>query len=97
MKVVNNILELIGETPVIKLSSAHDTGGAQVYVKLEGFNPGGSIKDRPGLYMIEQAEQKGKLKPDSILLEATSGNTGIGLAMAASVKSYPLVDHGLRQ
>jgi cysteine synthase A len=91
MKVVNNILELIGETPVIKLSSAHDTGGAQVYVKLEGFNPGGSIKDRPGLYMIEQAEQKGKLKPDSILLEATSGNTGIGLAMAASVKSYPLV------
>jgi hypothetical protein len=63
MKVVNNILELIGETPVIKLSSAHDTGGAQVYVKLEGFNPGGSIKDRPGLYMIEQAEQKGKLKP----------------------------------
>ena len=47
MKVVNNILELIGETPVIKLSSAHDTGGAQVYVKLEGFNPGGSIKDRP--------------------------------------------------
>lgn len=91
MKVVNNILELIGETPVIKLSSAHDTGGAQVYVKLEGFNPGGSIKDRPGLYMIEQAEQKGKLKPGSILLEATSGNTGIGLAMAASVKSYPLV------
>jgi cysteine synthase A len=91
MKVVNNILELIGETPVIKLSSAHDTGGAQVYVKMEGFNPGGSIKDRPGLYMIEQAEQKGKLKPDSILLEATSGNTGIGLAMAASVKSYPLV------
>ncbi len=91
MKVVNNVLELIGETPVIKLNPAHDMGGAQVYVKLEGFNPGGSIKDRPGLYMIEKAEQEGLLKKDSIILEATSGNTGIGLAMAASVKSYPLV------
>ncbi|NLO21181.1 MAG: cysteine synthase A [Syntrophomonadaceae bacterium] len=91
MKVVNSILELIGETPVIRLSSAHNTGAAQVYLKLEGFNPGGSIKDRPGLYMIEKAEEEGKLKPDSIILEATSGNTGIGLAMAASIKSYPLV------
>ncbi len=91
MKVVNNILELIGETPVIKLNPAHNTGGADVYLKLEGFNPGGSIKDRPGLYMIEQAEQEGKLKPDSIILEATSGNTGIGLAMAAAIKSYPLL------
>lgn len=91
MKVVNNILELIGETPVLRLSPAHNTGEAQVYLKLEGFNPGGSIKDRPGLYMIEKAEEEGKLKPGSIVLEATSGNTGIGLAMAASVKSYPLV------
>ncbi len=91
MKVVNNILELIGETPVIKLSPEHDTGGADVYVKLEGFNPGGSIKDRPGLYMIEKAEQDGLLHRDSIVLEATSGNTGIGLAIAAAIKSYPLV------
>ncbi len=91
VKVVDNILELIGETPVIKLSSDHKSGGADVYVKLEGFNPGGSIKDRPGLYMIEKAEQDGFLKQDSIIIEATSGNTGIGLAMAAAIKSYPLV------
>jgi len=91
VKVVDNILELIGETPVIKLSSEHDAGGAEVYVKMEGFNPGGSIKDRPGLYMIEKAEQDGLLHQDSIILEATSGNTGIGLAMAAAIKSYPLL------
>lgn len=91
MKVVDNILELIGETPVIKLSPEHDAGGADVYVKLEGFNPGGSIKDRPGLYMIEKAEQDGLLNRESIIIEATSGNTGIGLAMAAAIKSYPLV------
>lgn len=91
MKVVNNVLELIGETPVIRLNDRHDTGGAEVYVKLEGFNPGGSIKDRPGLYMIEEAESDGRLRSDSIILEATSGNTGIGLAMAASVKGYRLV------
>jgi len=91
MRVVNNVLELIGETPVIKLSKDHQTGGAQVYVKLEGFNPGGSIKDRPGLYMIEAAEKKGLLNKDSIIIEATSGNTGIGLAMAASVKGYRLL------
>lgn len=91
MRVVNNVLELIGETPVIRLNDRHDTGGAEVYVKLEGFNPGGSIKDRPGLYMIEEAESDGRLRSDSIILEATSGNTGIGLAMAASVKGYRLV------
>ncbi len=77
MKVVDNILELIGETPVIKLSPEHDAGGADVYVKLEGFNPGGSIKDRPGLYMIEKAEQDGLLNRESIIIEATSGNTGL--------------------
>ena len=91
MKVVKSVLELIGETPVIQLNAGHDTGGAEVYVKLEGFNPGGSIKDRPGLYMIEEAEKNGQLHSDSIILEATSGNTGIGLAMAASVKGYRLV------
>ncbi len=91
MKVVDSILDLIGETPVIKLSTKHKTEGAEVYVKLEGFNPGGSIKDRPGLYMIEKAEQDGMLHRDSIILEATSGNTGIGLALAAAIKSYPLV------
>ncbi|HHV17117.1 MAG TPA: cysteine synthase A [Gelria sp.] len=64
---------------------------AEIYVKLEGFNPAGSIKDRPGLYMIEKAEEMGLLQPGSIILEATSGNTGIGLAMAASLKGYPIV------
>jgi len=91
MKVVNNVLELIGETPVIKLNRMLGADQAEVYVKLEGFNPGGSIKDRPGLYMIEKAEARGLLKKDSIILEATSGNTGIGLAMAASIKGYPIL------
>lgn len=91
MKVANNVLELIGETPIIKLNHINDAGQADIYVKLEGFNPGGSIKDRPGLYMIEKAEQQGILKPDSVILEATSGNTGIGLAMAASIKGYRIV------
>lgn len=91
MKVVNNVLELIGETPIVKLNYMNEPGQAEVYIKLEGFNPGGSIKDRPGLYMIETAEQQGLLHPDSIILEATSGNTGIGLAMAACIKGYRIV------
>jgi len=91
MRVAKNILELIGQTPIVSLSNmgSHDRG--EVYVKLEGFNPAGSIKDRPGLYMIEKAEEMGLLQPGSIILEATSGNTGIGLAMAASIKGYPIV------
>lgn len=91
MKVVNNILELIGETPVIRLNRMLEPDKAAVYVKLEGFNPGGSIKDRPGLYMIEMAEARGHIKKDSIILEATSGNTGIGLALAASIKGYQIM------
>ncbi|MDD2586953.1 MAG: cysteine synthase A [Syntrophomonadaceae bacterium] len=91
MKVVNSVLELIGQTPVLKLQKMTAENDAEVYVKLEGFNPGGSIKDRPGLYLIEKAEKEGKLKPGSIILEATSGNMGIGLAIAASLKGYPLI------
>jgi cysteine synthase A len=91
MRVAENVLELIGQTPVVKLNNMGLTNGAKVYVKLEGFNPAGSIKDRPGLYMIEKAEATGELNKNSIILEATSGNTGIGLAMAASLKGYPLV------
>lgn len=91
MRVANSILELIGETPVLKLNRIIGEDKAQVYVKLESFNPGGSIKDRPGLYMIEQAEKAGKMGAGSIILEATSGNTGIGLAMAAAVKGYPII------
>jgi cysteine synthase A len=90
MKTANSILELIGDTPILKLNRITPEENANVYVKLESFNPGGSIKDRPGLYMIEKAEQTGKIGPGSIILESTSGNTGIGLAMAAAVKGYPI-------
>lgn len=91
MKIAANILELIGRTPLVCLNKLSGPDGAKVYVKLEGFNPGGSIKDRPGLFMIEYAEKRGLIKADSIILEATSGNTGIGLAMAAALKGYPIV------
>lgn len=91
MKVVNSVLELIGNTPILKLNRMIGTEDAEVFVKLEGFNPGGSVKDRPGLFMLEKAEAMGQLKSDSIILEATSGNTGIGLAMAAAIKGYPIV------
>ncbi len=91
MRVAKNVLELIGQTPIVSLSNMGSQDKGEVYVKLEGFNPAGSIKDRPGLYMIEKAEEMGLLQPGSIILEATSGNTGIGLAMAASLKGYPIV------
>lgn len=91
MVFANSVLDLIGHTPVLRLNRITGPHDAEVYVKLEGFNPGGSIKDRPGLYMIESAEADGLLKPDSVILEATSGNTGIGLAMAALLKGYRIV------
>ncbi|MBC7074715.1 MAG: cysteine synthase A [Syntrophomonadaceae bacterium] len=91
MRVAENVLELIGGTPIVKLNNMTEKNDAAVYVKLEGLNPGGSIKDRPGLFMIEKAEERGALKKGSVILEATSGNTGIGLAMAAAVKGYPIV------
>jgi cysteine synthase A len=91
VRVAKNVLELIGQTPVVSLNNMGSQDSAEIYVKLEGFNPAGSIKDRPGLYMIEKAEEMGLLQPGSIILEATSGNTGIGLAMAASLKGYPIV------
>jgi cysteine synthase A len=91
MQVVNNVLKLIGQTPIIKMERfVNNSLGAELYVKLECFNPGGSIKDRPGLFVIEKAEAEGKLHKNSKLIEATSGNMGIGLAMAATIKGYPL-------
>ncbi|HZK43973.1 MAG TPA: cysteine synthase A [Syntrophomonadaceae bacterium] len=90
MKVAKDVLELIGQTPVVKLNIVVSASSADVFVKLENYNPAGSVKDRAGLYMIEKAEQEGKLNQDSIILEATSGNTGIGLAMAACIKKYPI-------
>lgn len=87
----NNILEAIGNTPLVKLNSLCPNPNVIIAAKLEGTNPGGSIKDRPALYMIEMAERSGQLTRDKIIIEPTSGNTGIGLAMVAAVKGYRLV------
>ena len=89
MKLHNSILELVGDTPIVKLNKLPAKDGAQVFMKLESFNPGGSVKDRAALNMIEQAEKEGKLIPGvSTVIEPTSGNTGIGLAMVCAVKGY---------
>ncbi|MBN1396678.1 MAG: cysteine synthase A [Bacteroidetes bacterium] len=85
----NSILETIGNTPHVRINRLF--GDNEVWVKLERANPGGSIKDRIGLAMIEDAERRGMLKPDSIIIEPTSGNTGIGLALVAAVKKYKLI------
>ena len=85
----NSILETIGNTPTVRLNRLFE--GKNVWMKLEKANPGGSIKDRIALAMIEDAEQKGILKPNSIIIEPTSGNTGIGLALVAAVKGYKVV------
>jgi cysteine synthase A len=86
----NNILETIGNTPHVRVNRLFDSQ-VEVWLKLERANPGGSIKDRIGLSMIEDAEAKGILKPGSVIIEPTSGNTGIGLAMVAAVKGYELI------
>jgi cysteine synthase B len=87
----SSILETIGNTPLVELQSFSPRPGVEIYAKLEGANPSGSIKDRIAKQMIEEAEASGKLKPDSILLEPTSGNTGIALAMIARIKGYQFV------
>jgi cystathionine beta-synthase len=84
------ILDLIGHTPLVELTR-FDTGPCRLFVKLENQNPGGSIKDRIGLAMVEAAEREGKLKPGGLLVEATAGNTGLGLALAAAAKGYRLI------
>ncbi|MDR3606112.1 MAG: pyridoxal-phosphate dependent enzyme [Oligoflexia bacterium] len=89
-EVVDSVLSLIGNTPMIRIR-AIDTGPCELYVKLENQNPGGSIKDRMALAMIEAAEREGKLKPGGTIVEATAGNTGLGLALVASQKGYQLI------
>ncbi|MFC4767574.1 cysteine synthase A [Effusibacillus consociatus] len=88
MKVANSIAELIGNTPIVKLNHVAGPNDAEIYLKLESFNPGGSVKDRIALSMIEEAEKEGIIKPGDTILEPTSGNTGIGLAMMAAAKGY---------
>lgn len=91
MRVANNITELIGQTPLVKLNRLAGEDSATVYVKLESFNPGGSVKDRISLSMVKAAEEQGVLKPGSTIVEPTSGNTGIGLAMVAAAWGYRLI------
>ncbi|MFE5727636.1 cysteine synthase A [Heyndrickxia sporothermodurans] len=90
-RLVNSIAELVGGTPVVKLNRATSENQAEVYLKLEYMNPGSSVKDRIALAMIEAAEKEGKIKPGDTIVEPTSGNTGIGLAMIAAVKGYKAV------
>jgi len=88
MKYYNSIIELIGNTPLVKLNKLTKGFKSQVFAKMESLNPGGSVKDRIGIAMIEDAEKRGILKPGGTVVEATSGNTGIGLALASSIKGY---------
>ncbi|WP_447950691.1 cysteine synthase A [Chryseobacterium koreense] len=87
---INNILEAIGNTPLVKINSIFDNN-VDIWMKLERQNPGGSIKDRIALSMIEKAEEEGKINKDTLIVEPTSGNTGVGLAMVCAVKGYQLV------
>jgi cystathionine beta-synthase len=91
MKYAKNILETIGNTPLIKLNSITNEIDALVLAKVEYFNPGNSVKDRMALKMIEDAEADGRLQPGGTIVEGTSGNTGMGLALAAIVKGYKLI------
>ena len=90
MSIANTILDKIGGTPLVRINKLNK-GGAEVVAKVESFNPGGSVKDRIGFAMIEAAEQAGLLKPGALIIEPTSGNTGIGLAFVAAVKGYHLI------
>jgi cysteine synthase A len=91
MKRANNVLDLIGATPIVRLNRVAAGVGAEIWGKLESANPGGSVKDRIALAMVEAAEEAGLLKPGGTIVEPTSGNTGIGLAMVAAVKGYRLI------
>src|SRR5881398_1798314 len=87
----NNILEAVGRTPLVRLNRINQGLRPQIYIKAEFTNPGGSVKDRIGIAMIDDAEKKGKLKPGGTIIEGTSGNTGMGLALAACVKGYKCI------
>src|SRR5215470_2861546 len=89
--IAENIIELVGETPILHLRRMVPAGAADVFAKLENFNPGGSVKDRAAIGMIEQAEQEGRLKPGGTIVEATAGNTGVGLALIGVNKGYRVI------
>src|SRR5512139_2413278 len=91
MKLHEDILKLIGNTPLVRVNRMTAPEDAEIWAKLEGYNPGGSVKDRIALSMIESAEKESKLRAGSIIVEPTSGNTGIGLAMVAAIKGYRLI------
>ncbi|PYS27602.1 MAG: cysteine synthase A [Acidobacteria bacterium] len=90
-RIYDNIAQVIGQTPIVRLNRMPRDGWAEMLVKLESFNPGGSVKDRIGLSMIEAAEREGRLKPGGTIVEPTSGNTGIGLAMVGAAKGYRVI------
>lgn len=90
MKYVNDIRDLIGHTPLLKLNHITEENGVNLFAKLEYFNPGGSIKDRIGMQIIREAEEDGSLQPGAVIIEATAGNTGIGLALAAVGSGHPV-------
>ena len=91
VSVARSPLELIGHTPVVRLNRMPGEDDAEIWAKLENYNPGGSVKDRICLAMVERAEREGSLKPGDTIVEPTCGNTGIGLALVAAVKGYKLV------
>ena len=90
-KTARSVLELVGATPLVRLNRIPKPGGATVLAKMESLNPGGSVKDRIALSMVEDAERRGVLKAGATLVEPTSGNTGIGLAMVCAVRGYRLI------
>ena len=89
--IYDNICQIIGRTPIVRLNRIPEDGWSEMLAKLESFNPGGSVKDRIGLSMIEVAEREGRLKPGGTIVEPTSGNTGIGLAMVGASKGYKVI------
>ena len=91
MEIAKNILELIGKTPLVQINKLNKDGVAAIAAKVESFNPAGSIKDRPALNMIEDAEKKGLVNKDTVIIEPTSGNMGVGLALACAVKGYRVI------
>ena len=90
-RIAKNMVELVGNTPLVRVNKLTEDAVAEVVAKLESYNPGGSVKDRPALGMIEAAEKEGLLDPETVIIEPTSGNTGVGLAMVGAVKGYKVI------